>query len=238
MAKDANSVSYTDSLQRFYTGQAAMYFSGSFDIGKFSDNLKDKLGVFPIPPPDGYDPYVSFHIDTAIGLNANSAHKEEAIKFLNWLTEKRFGELVGAYLPGFYPLGMENKGNINIITIENEAVQQVAKEFLEFNSLPKMGLDVRWDLPIAKAPDGRTLMQEGLFDVITNYDDPLAPQRAADNLQNGLAQWDAMAQACTWMPTPTPTITLTPAPTITLTPTIDLPGTPDLPFAVSATPTP
>lgn len=233
MADNSTSVSYTDSLQQFYDGNAAMYFSGSFDVKKFKDNLKGELDVFLIPPPRGKTPFVTFHIDTAIGLNAKSAHREDAIKFLKWLTEKHFGELVGANLPGFYPLNKDLKSDPQIISNSDPKVASIAREFLNFNQ-PGVGLDVRWDLPIAKVPDGRTLMQLGIFDVINNPNDPTAPQRAADRLQNGLAQWYVPAQQCKPIPTPTftPTFTATPLPTIATT------GTPESPFGINVTTTP
>lgn len=232
MAEDRGSVVYTDSLQRFYDGRAAMFFSGSFDIGKFNDNSKVRWSVFPIPAPAGYKPYVTFHIDTAIGLNANSPHRKEAIAFLRWLTQKRFGEFVGTYLPGFYPLNKDLKGDADFIKNDNLKVASIAKEFLNFNNIPGMGLDVRWDLPIAKVPDGRTLMQQGIFDVINNPNDPSAPQRSADHLQNGLAQWYSFAQQCKPILTPTPRPTFTPTPIPVFT------TTPELPFVFEATPTP
>jgi raffinose/stachyose/melibiose transport system substrate-binding protein len=217
MPEDLDTLSYTESIQRFYDGRAAMYFSGSFDIDKFEKSAKEDWTVFPIPAPAGYKPYITFHIDTAIGLNKHSPHQKEAIIFLKWLTQRRFGELVGEYLPGFYPLNKELQGDIRIIKNEK------AKVFLDFNNNPLAGVDVRWDLPVANVPDGRTLMQQGVFGVIKNV---LTPQQAADILQNGLAQWYVPAQKCKPVLTPTPTATPLPTATITPIPAVEFGLTP------------
>ncbi len=217
MADDLKTLNYTDSIQRFYDGDAAMYFSGSFDIDKFEKSANVQWSVFPIPAPDGYTPYVTFHVDTAIAINKNSPHAEQAIQFVKWLTQRKFGELVGEYLPGFYPLNKDLKGDVGVVQNEH------SKTFLSFNNNPRAKLDVRWDIPIKKVPDGRTLIQQGIFGVINGT---LDPQQAADNLQNGLAQWYPPAQMCQPIPTPMPTPTLiptsTPIYTDTPLPTFDL----------------
>ena len=225
MADDLETLSYTESVQRFYDGRAAMYFSGSFDIDKFEKSATEAWSVFPIPAPVGYQPYVTFHIDTAIGLNKNSEHQKEAIIFLKWLSQRRFGELIGENLPGFYPLNKELFGDTSIIKNEK------SKVFLDFNNAPNTGLDVRWNLPITNVPDGRSLMQEGVFGVILHG---TSPQQAADILQNGLAQWYPPAQKCVPVLTPTPTIT--PTPTATVEPTsTDMPVSTE---EIEVTPTP
>ena len=186
MPPNRETISYEESLNLFYSGQAAMWFGGSFDIGKFEANTKDDWGVFAVPPDDNSEPYVTFHVDTAIGLNRNITpeKREAALRLLNSLTTTRLGELIGKYLPGFYPIHRDLQDNASYIEDEK------AREFFDL----KNGrlTDVRWILPIMGVPDGRSLMQASAFAVVRGEN----PQTAADWLQNGLAEWYLPAQMC------------------------------------------
>ena len=48
--------------------------------------------------------YISDHTDIGMGLNSASKNKDDAKKFLEWLTTPEFADLYANALPGFFPL--------------------------------------------------------------------------------------------------------------------------------------
>ena len=179
-----NTISYSDSRWLFLHGEAAMMFGGSWDISYFENEAPDfKWSVFAPPPPEGQESHITFHADTAIGLNANSPHKEEARLFLSWLTTNELASLLGNELPGFFPMHKEPPQLQNIR----------ANTFLALNN--ERGLDVRWAWPqlTNNIPSGYDLMQEGTIAVINRE---MTPEQAAQSLQSGLGQWFEPAQRC------------------------------------------
>ncbi len=177
-------LSYYDSQQLFLQGQAAMWLGGSWDIPFFEKEAPDfKWSVFPVPPPAGKDRYVTFHLDAGMGLNSKSAHKEEAKKFLEWMTGEEFASMMANEMPGFFP-----------IRTEAPAVEDaVANAFLSFTQ--GAGLDIRWawEKLLDGQPDGYTLMQDNAIAVLNG---DKTPQQAADALQEGLATWYEPAKSC------------------------------------------
>ena len=177
-------LTYYDSQQLFLLGEAAMWFGGSWDIPFFESEAPDfAWSIFPVPPPEGKDPHVTFHLDAGMGINAASENQEAARTFLEWMTTPEFAELLGNELPGFFPIHEQAP------PLENEH----AATFLSFNE--GRGTDVRWAWPVLLdgSPDGYTLMQNGAIAVINGE---MTPQEAADALQEGLAQWYEPAQTC------------------------------------------
>jgi raffinose/stachyose/melibiose transport system substrate-binding protein len=78
----------------FFTGQAAMFPLGSWEIEVLRDMNPDlELGFFPMPSSVGGEPTITTWVDGSFGVNANSKHKEEAKKFLEFLTTEEFGKL-------------------------------------------------------------------------------------------------------------------------------------------------
>ncbi|THE13814.1 extracellular solute-binding protein [Bacillus timonensis] len=78
----------------FFTGQAAMFPMGSWEIEVLRQMNPDlELGFFPMPSAVGNEPTITAWVDGSFAINANSKHKEEAKKFLEFLTTKEFGEL-------------------------------------------------------------------------------------------------------------------------------------------------
>ncbi len=182
--EDNGAITYYDSQQLFLLGQAAMWFGGSWDIPVFEAAEADfEWSVFATPAPAGQDQYVTFHTDAGMGMNAKTEHPEEAQEFLAWVAGPEFATLLANKLPGFFPLQNEAP------TIDNAH----AAAFIALNE--GRGQDVRWAWEglLDGTPDGYTLMQDNAIAVL-NGDE--TAQEAADNLQNGLAEWFAPAQTC------------------------------------------
>ncbi len=159
-----------------------MYFGGSFEIPTFEGAKPAfKWSVFAVPPLPGQLPYVNYHIDTAIALNAHAPYKTEARIFLEWLATPEYAKLLEDNLPGLFPLNLKKP----------TLTDQPGNDFLALNI--GRGRDVRWVLPNTSLPNGRTLMQDAALGVMRG---DLTPRQAADQLQNGLAQWYLPAQQC------------------------------------------
>ncbi len=78
----------------FFTEKAAMFPLGSWEIEVLRGMNPDlELGFFPVPSAIGKDPTITAWVDGSFAINAKSKHKEEAKKFLEFMTTKEFGEL-------------------------------------------------------------------------------------------------------------------------------------------------
>lgn len=77
----------------FATEKAAMFINGSFElegIKKLNPDLP--LDFFPMPTDDGKQVLTTW-VDGSYAVNAKSKHKEEALKFMEFMATKKFGEL-------------------------------------------------------------------------------------------------------------------------------------------------
>lgn len=175
---------YTDSQQLFLRGKAAMWLGGSWDIPFFeSEKPAFSWSLFAPPPPAGRPPFITFHLDAGMGLNAASPEKEAARTFLEWMTRPEFGGLMADKLPGFFPM------HTHPPKLENPH----ANTFLALNR--GRGTDVRlaWEKLRDGEPDGYNLMMDLSVAVINRTKQP---REAADALRDGLAKWYEPAKNC------------------------------------------
>ncbi|WP_085506224.1 ABC transporter substrate-binding protein [Thalassobacillus devorans] len=78
----------------FFTEQAAMFPLGSWEIEVLKEMNPDlELDFFPMPSAVGKEPTITTWVDGSYAINANSEHKEEAKKFLEWMTTEEFGQM-------------------------------------------------------------------------------------------------------------------------------------------------
>ncbi|WP_246745024.1 ABC transporter substrate-binding protein [Thiospirochaeta perfilievii] len=173
---------YNDSNALFATGQAAMYFDGSWSISTF-DDVDFEWGILPPPAPKGAEKeYITFHADAGMAMNSKTKHPNEVKTLLAWFGSKDGAAALAKYLPtGFFPMSE------NSVVIEDVH----ANEFLSLNN--GRGTDVRWAWPklLGGEPSGYTLMQEGSIAVING---DKTPKEAADDFKSGLAEWYPPAQ--------------------------------------------
>jgi raffinose/stachyose/melibiose transport system substrate-binding protein len=173
-----------DSLQLFLQGKAAMWLGESWNIPFFeAQKPAFSWSVFAVPPPAGQKPYITFHLDAGMGLNAASQHKDEALLFLNWMATPEFGQLMANELPGFFTMH----------STQPTLADEHARTFLKLSE--GRGLDARFSLE--KINDG----SPAAYTLITNetiavIDGKMTPLEAADDLQNGLVKWYQPAQQC------------------------------------------
>jgi raffinose/stachyose/melibiose transport system substrate-binding protein len=171
---------YPDSQVLFASGKGAIYPAGSWDISTFRDpqnGAKFEMGAFKPPVPDGQtDCYISDHTDIAMGMNANTAHPEEARKFLEWMTTEEFANLYSNALPGFYSLSN------NKITVQDP----LAQEFLNWRGECKSTIRSSYQILSRGEPNNENDLWAANARMLNGE---LTPQAAADLVQSGLEKW-------------------------------------------------
>ncbi len=168
-------VAYTDMQMMFAQEMAAMMIGGSYEIGTFERlNPNLKMGVFAVPGEKAADGgYVGVYVDGSYGINAASKHKEEALRFINFLASTEYGQMFADELsqPSAVP-GVKPK-------------HPVLAEMLalaEKKSAPHlMVVGFRFE-----QPSGSTLLQNDLQGM---FSDKLTPEQVAADIQAGLAKW-------------------------------------------------
>ncbi len=168
---------YPDSQNLFTLGRAAIYPAGSWEISGFEANAAFPMGFFAPPVPKAGDKcYISDHTDIGIGMNAKTAHPEEAKKFLTWVASTDFGSLYANALPGFFSL---NKNPVTMTdALANEFV--AARATCESSIRPSAAIVGRGD------PNLDLEMWKESVNVINGTE---TPEAAAASLQKGLDSW-------------------------------------------------
>ncbi|WP_168120304.1 sugar ABC transporter substrate-binding protein [Paenibacillus sp. HB172176] len=128
----------------FQKGNIAMNLMGDWHVAqlrKAEDEGKISFGwdVVPIPHPEGVEANTSLALPVSLMINKNSKHKEEAFKFIDYMTGSKGAEIFASmgYLTGFtndavkaayFGDGNRNPEHLNYF---NEA-----KEYAEYPMLP------------------------------------------------------------------------------------------------------
>jgi len=177
MPSGFEAVKYPDSQVLFTSGQAAIYPAGSWEISLFNKDAKFKLGVFPPPVAKAGDTiYISDHTDIAVGLNAKSAHPEEARKFLEWMTTEEFAKLYSNALPGFFTLSNHK------ITLDDP----LANEFLGWRQTAQSTIRNSYQILSRGEPNLENELWRLSAGVINGS---ITPEDAAKEAQAGLDKW-------------------------------------------------
>ena len=171
------SQSYDDSLDLFIYGQAAIYPSGSFEIGRLTREVKFKMGAFTAPVRKKGDPcFISDHLDMGIGINAASRYVTQAKMFLTWITTAEFAQLYADALPGFFPLSRHK------IKIKNP----LSRQFLSWRK--RCQSTIRNDTQILSRGKP-SLKREITLKATAVINGVLSPKMAAKQLQQSLDRW-------------------------------------------------
>lgn len=168
---------YPDSQNLFTLGRAAVYPTGSWEIGVFNPQVSFKMGAFSPPVQNAGDEcYISDHTDIALGMNAKTAHPEEAKKLLEWVGSPEFATLYANALPGFFSL--------NSTPVEME--DPVAREFVSWREKCKPTIRSTYQILSRGTPNLENETWNASANVIRGTETPKA---AAQRLQEGLASW-------------------------------------------------
>ncbi|MGM1046263.1 MAG: ABC transporter substrate-binding protein [Bacillota bacterium] len=105
--KDNMGTGYDDALRDFANGKTAMWFTGIWAIKEIKESSPDlKFAMFPLPTENAADLKTQVSVDTAIGIPADGKNKEEAKKFIEFMSSK---ENVETYLSiAGYPSGIKD----------------------------------------------------------------------------------------------------------------------------------
>jgi len=168
---------YSDSQNLFTLGRAAIYPAGSWEIALFNSQAQFKMGAFPPPVAKASDQgYISDHPDIAIGLNAKSASREEAKKFLTWVASPEFADIYANSLPGFFSL------NSSPVKMSDP----LAQEFVSWRGPYKSTVRSTYQILSRGTPNLENATWVESANVINGTD---TPQVSAEKLQKGLDSW-------------------------------------------------
>jgi len=168
---------YADSQNLFSLGKGAIYAAGSWDISTFRGQAKFAMGAFPPPQPAGTtDCYISDHTDIAMGINAASKNKEDAKKFLEWLTTPEFATIYANALPGFFPLAK------TAVKVDDD----VAATMVGWRQTCKSTIRNSYQILSRGTPN----LENELWNVSAQVvNGKLTPDAAGKQLQDGLDKW-------------------------------------------------
>ncbi len=168
---------YPDSQNMFTLGRAAIYPTGSWEIGVFNPQVSFKMGAFPPPVPNAGDEcYISDHTDIALGMNAKTSHPEQTKKFLDWVGSPEFAKLYANALPGFFSL--------NSTAVEME--DPLAQEFVSWREKCHPTIRSTYQILSRGTPNLENETWNASANVTRGAE---APEDAAARLQEGLASW-------------------------------------------------
>ena len=168
---------YPDSQNLFSLGKAAIYPAGSWDISTFRSQAQFQMGAFPPPLPAGQSQcYISDHVDIGMGVNSASKNKEDAKKFLEWLTTPEFATLYANALPGFFPLSNAP------VTVKDP----LAAEMVGWRKTCKSTIRNSYQILNRGTPN----LENEIWNVSAQViNDTLTPEAAGKQLQDGLDKW-------------------------------------------------
>lgn len=165
---------YPSAQQLFASGMAAMFAGGSYEIANFrAQNPDIQLGVFAAPGKTAEDEkLVAIYFDGGYAANAKTAHPEAALKFLNYVASKQFGQV--------FANSLNNISTVPGVTFDDPLLGQVAT--LNEHSIPYLMLvHFRY-----AEPSGSVLLQGEVQKLLDNQTTPAEIGKA---LTDGLATW-------------------------------------------------
>lgn len=168
---------YPDSQNLFTLGRAAVYPAGSWEIAGFNAQATFKMGAFPPPVVNAGDEcYISDHTDIAMGMNAKSAHPEEAKTFLEWVGSSEFADLYANSLPGFFSLN----------STPVKMTDPLAQEFVSWRDTCKSTIRSTYQILSRGTPNLENETWNASANVIKGTE---TPADAGARLQAGLESW-------------------------------------------------
>ncbi|MCE9944941.1 ABC transporter substrate-binding protein [Aeromonas rivipollensis] len=172
---------YATTNELFTSGKAAFYAAGSWEIAPFTGKVD--FGVMRPPvAKQGDGCFFTDHTDIGMGMNPASKNKEAAMTFLQWLTTSQFAELYTNSLPGFFSLSNHFF----------EATNPAAKEMMEWRDQCDSTIRVATQILSRGTPKLGDELAEVSQGVLLGT---MAPQAAADRLEQGLKGWYAPHQS-------------------------------------------
>lgn len=168
-------ISMDDMRNLFVTEQAAMMVMGDWEYAVMKKANPDlQMDVFPIPSmkADG-KPTVTTWVDGSFAVNAKSAHKQEALKFMEFLTTKDFAELAVNEL--------QKPSTIPGVQAKDPLVAKISK-FADTNSTPYAAV-VYFS---SGNPTTKATMENSIQGMLL---DKLTPEQVGEEIQKSADTW-------------------------------------------------
>ncbi|NCZ58023.1 MAG: extracellular solute-binding protein [Actinobacteria bacterium] len=161
----------------FANEKAAFYIGGNYEIGYFrSLNPSLNIGWFPAPKANaGAKRYVGTWADGSYAINAKTANKAAALKFLNFLGTKEFGQALVDEI-AFIPTAPYVKINDPAVKEINRWRTTLGTPFLNV-------VGFRYE-----SPTSSSILQPGFQKLIVGG---TTPEQLAKDVQTAVASWYA-----------------------------------------------
>ncbi len=175
MPPNQMAVGENESRTLFASGMAAYYFTGTWNIDTIKDlNPKAEFDIMPAPPLAAGGPtFVPTFADGNYAVNAKTTKREAALKFLNYLASKEYGQKFTNELKQMSAVpGV--KATDPILASFGEQSSRNGTPFL-------MLVGFRY-----QNPNGSILLRDGIQKVIQGTGTPAS---LAGDIQTGLATW-------------------------------------------------
>lgn len=157
----------------FATEKAAMFINGSFElegIKKLNPDLS--LDFFPMPTNDG-KAVITTWVDGSYAVNSKSKHKQEALKFMEFMATKKFGEL--------FANQFKRISAVPGVTTDDPLVNKMA-ELSQSSSTPY--------LMVVHFAEGKPTTKQTLENALQGmYLGKMSPEQVVDEVQKSAATW-------------------------------------------------
>ena len=177
MPNNATAVSYDASRALFFSGKAAFFMGGIFELGYFrAQNPKIKFNFMATPPMTaGGKQFVSTWADGGYAINSKTKNRPEALKFLNYLASKDFGQ---NFTDTISQISAVPGVRVRDLTLGKAAASQV-----KFATPYIMLVGFRY-----KNPTGSALLQTGIPNMLNGTK---TAKQVADEVNKGVGAWFA-----------------------------------------------
>jgi raffinose/stachyose/melibiose transport system substrate-binding protein len=175
MPNNATAVTYDSSRQLFFSGRAAYFMGGIFELGFFkSNNAGLNVDFFGMPPlTAGGKTYVSSWADGGFAVNAKTPHRKEAMLFINYVASKKFGQAFSDTVKQF--------STVPGVTILDQTLWKAQRATRAGGTPYIMLVGFRY-----KNPTGSALLQTGLPNMLNGSK---TAAQVANEVQQGVASW-------------------------------------------------
>ena len=177
MPVNATAVDYNSSRKLFYAGRAAYLMGGIFELGFFkSNNAALNVDFFGMPPlTAGGKTYVSSWADGGFAVNAKTKARPEAMKFINYVASRNFGQNFSDTVKQF--------STVPGVTILDQTLWKAQRATRRGGTPYIMLVGFRY-----KNPTGSALLQTGLPNMLNGSK---TAAQVANDVQQGIASWYA-----------------------------------------------
>ena len=168
-------VGENESRALFAAGGAAYYMTGTWNIDTIRDlNPKAEFDFMPAPPLVAGGPsYVSTFVDGNYAVNAKSANRADALKFLNYLASKDFGQK--------FTVELAQVSAVPGTKAKDPVLLNVSEQTTRFGTPFVMLVGFRY-----QNPNGSVMLRDGIQKIVQGQGTPAS---LAAEIQTGLATW-------------------------------------------------